>query len=359
MARTKRRRVKPRRDNWQGLSEKVQMNILLRVISRLIRPKALRQLSPDVVRAGMGVRKIDKGAGGKPAWKQGQLTLVTYVREKKPKASVRPDRRIPSHLSCRVTIRKKQRRLRIPTDVRTLPGPIRAHALPLATNVTLTSAPQGLAVFGSLCGRFRKVGTGTPIYALTCQHVACASEEQPNLAAAPGATTWSVDDNGNLLSLLGNVAFKTVFGSTNVVDECLDAALIELRPGCDALQSAYWPFSPASAVADQLSLRKEWGSSATLFSRFHPDGIAVSTPTWIPRLVVGFKAQTARISLVVEYELQGDSSQPGDSGSAIVSDSNKLLAMHIAGVDGQPTGYAIPIHLLLDPAAMGVRLQIS
>lgn len=349
---------RPPLDNWQRFSEKDQLRTLLRIIDRLTLPKTGRLLSEDVVRIGMGARRLD-GAEGRATWKHDELTLVAYVNAKRPESEIPLTRRIKRYFACRVTIGKKQVRLRIPTDVRKISGEVRAHYLPLATNVTMTPAPQGLAMVGTLCGRFKKVNTTNPIYALTCQHVACASEEQPDLAANAGATAWSVDQAGALPSKLGTVTFKTPFGSVNVLDECLDAALIELQPGCDALKDDYWPASPASVIEDQLSLKKEWGASATLFSRFYPDGIAVSAPTWVPRLVVNYKTQSARISLALEYDLNGQSSQPGDSGSAIISDSNRLLAMHIAGVNEQPTGYAIPINLLLDPDTLGVQIQLA
>ena len=85
----------------------------------------------------------------------------------------------------------------------------------------------------------------------------------------------------------------------------------------------------------------------------------MSAPVWMVRQEISYKSQTARISTVVEYEFEGDSSSPGDSGSAIVSDSNLLLAMHIAGVDNQPTGYAIPINLLMRADVIGIDLELA
>jgi hypothetical protein len=362
MAAKKLKRKKRAVNAWEKLSYRVRLSALMKVVQRLDTKRAMKRISPDVLRAGVGVRKLD----GKfedvaaPQWAAAhELTLVLYVNEKLRK--VRKNRVILSHYAFRITIGKHRRTFRIPTDVRTSPGLARARAMQFATNVTLTATPVAgdLALEGTLCCRFHKRGATNPVYAMTCQHVACASAEQANLAPAPNATCWSLDANGGLAGKIGSLAARTTFGTTDDIDECLDGALVALQAGSDPLRDDYWSFEVIDAITDQVSLTAEWGTGATLYSRFSPGGISVSPPVWLIRKEINYKSMTACISSVVEYELLEGTSRPGDSGSAIVSSSKKLLAMHIAGVDNEATGYAIPIHLLMNSAAMGIELEIA
>jgi hypothetical protein len=308
---------------------------------------------------GIGFRRRDSANEFNQRWLRTEPVLVMYVREKQV-YNVRSTRLIPRSIRIRVTLNARRRTYAIPTDVRSITGDARAQFKQMATTVTQSPTGIGIGMLGSLCALVKINGNANrSIYGLTCQHVASLSADQPGLQPSAGATAWSEPVNATPQSLLGTAAFLTEFGTTDSVDECLDGALIQLTPGCDALQSEYWPPRWGSAVSDQLSMMSQWSKGAKLYSRNHTQGVAVSPPSLVPQVPVQYKGQTACITLAAEYELSGGvPTQPGDSGSAIVSNTNQLLAMHFAGVDGTPSGYAIPIYLLLADDAFGVSISL-
>lgn len=350
--------------NWQGLSYRQKLVALDAAVRNILRRGLTRRISPDAVRVGLGARRTgDESISATREWTAEDLALIVFVAAKRPDADVPMPRKVRRHISMRLTVEGKRRKLAVPTDVRTSPETITPQAaVPLGIVVTRGEpAPGDTAYLGVLCAVVRNPNDeGGQLYGLTCHHVACLSGDTQDLHADPSAITWSVAVNDRPVSRLGQVTYKSDFAPTSVRDVCLDAALVQLRGGSDATRLPFWSFRAKRATEDQIEMMRKWGKSAKLYSRRYPNGTSVSAPVLMPRLEVSYGPYTARIRLAVSYEMldPGAFTHPGDSGSAITVDGGgeELLAMHFSGKSGTIHGYAQPAHLVM--GAFGINVEL-
>jgi len=343
--------------NWRRLSYRQKAAALNTALRSILLRKGIKKISPDAVHIGLGPRRTggeheDDGR----AWHAKDLALIVFVPAKRKDEEVPKRRRVHQHISMRINVDGKRRTLALPTDVRTAPArPIAQMTVPLG--VLVTSTTPGLSNskgHGVLCAVVRKVDhPDDGLYGLTCHHVACRSKRMEDLRPDPNAVTWSGTANDQVVSRLGKAEYVSKFAPIEELDVCIDAALVGLADGSDATREEFWSFRAASAIEDQIEMMKDWGNSAVMYSRRFPDGTRVSGPVLMPRLEVDYDGETARIRLAAAYEmLDGETTQPGDSGSAIVvngsnGEERKLLAMHFCSISDTAQGFAIPAHLVL------------
>jgi hypothetical protein len=313
-------------------------------------PAKGRGLGAHVVSVAFGAR--EKKGSGRPS-RRAELVanepcLVVVVEKKQPKSRLSRDARIPSHVVIKVKVGKgRKRAVAIPTDV------VSRRRTPMAQAIRGLQVEnfERLRVFGSVAALVReKPDSGLRFY-LTCHHVACLSNKDPQLNSRLPADVFALQE----YALIGDEVVEGFFGAG--IGPCVDAALVKIEE--EAEITDFEPtFRATSAIRTAGELNAEAATGAFLFSFHHPEGVQVTLRRVHSQFPIRYQSgATAEMVEAMEYRFHLGASRGGDSGGAIVSSSGVFLGMHIAG--SGMTGFGIPAYLLFDSPAFQPPIELA
>jgi hypothetical protein len=324
-----------------------------------IRPVKERVEDELLQRQGVvGVDINEKVVGGRPT---GELSVVVYVEEKKPKADLAEDELIPEEIDGIPTDVKEEKielqgAFQAVTDI--LPQIDATRYRPLRGGISMgpcraiyleppaVPAPGNYVTTGTLGAIVRDRTSGARM-AMTNFHVACVDD------------TWSVGDTMAQPSRVDSGSCPAdQFGSLQraVLSENVDGAVVTLDAGeaSECSIEAIGDVRGTVAATVGLAVRKRGRTTeltqgtvdsvdATV-SIDYGDGLGIQTLRRQVRIVPD-TAQNPRFS------------DRGDSGSVIVSQANRVVGLLFAGSTNGSATYANPIQAALDE--LGVDLCVS
>lgn len=313
---------------WEALSQPQQANVLGELAQK--RRARYRREYPELLGVGHGFKRV-----------KGQRLLercFAFLVQQKTKQVPQ----LPSHLSATVMHRGEKRRVKVPTDVEEL-GLGRTHnGVNAAAGVYVASKnyPQFNAT-GSICCLVRVAGR-QELFALSCNHVLTLSSVLSNGQVAEDAL---VAEHASHLPF-GQLAtyFPLEAGKPNQID----AALAFVDP------STQWDYDGAAPREVEMGLVEPQSCGV-----FTPRGLEPATYVKIfYDLALPYPTESP-IRIVAAYQFEA-STYPGDSGSAVMDNSDTLYAMHFWGDASQNFSLAIPAGYLFSPGTFGnIRLSLA
>lgn len=327
------------RENWRRLSFEDQLSAAAWLVKAVHRNKKLKDISKDVVIASAGPR--EKTVKQKSRLQQKKIALKLTVNKKKKLGSA-SSRLIPAEVQVSIPVNGKRRVLAIPTDV------IEKTRAPVAQNdaskVFIESTVNTNNVRGSLCCLVKNANGNTNLrYALTCHHVAFLSLKDRFLR--PDKTALAYHELNASQQGMGIPSREAPLNKPNKPLP-IDAALIALDSSSPALQSDYWPYSIEGWAENEGQIYAAFNVFGCHVYNRRLNGRAVNFVEMCFNFPVHYLGGgRAVFDTLIKYKLSGGIFKAGDSGGALVAES-QLVGMHIAGSEGY--GYAIPAYQLLD-----------
>lgn len=309
-----------------------------------------------IARPGVvGVDIDEKETGGE---KTGEMSIVVFVQEKKPRSRLAKGTAVPAEIDgvktdvreLVIELQPVMRQVDGEPSVDAADYPTLAGGMSIGPRRSLFLAPPdapapGSYVFvGTLGAMVSDRATGATM-ALTNFHVACLD------------TTWSVGDRQVQPSLVDDSSGAD-FGSLTrgVLSENVDGAVITVDPGQAWTPSVTGVGDVAGSATATVGMAVQKRGRTTE----HTFGTVVSTDFTVQVPYRGIGDRTFRRQLRIDPDTSQNArfSNGGDSGSVILDSSRNVVGLLFAGaVDGSMT-FANPVQAALDELGVDLLLPM-